>query len=34
VYRAKTQAERMAAEQGREVEQVPIRYYSTQDEEK
>ena len=34
VYRAKTQAERMAAEQGKEVEQVPIRYYSTQDEEK
>ncbi|MBR3057422.1 MAG: tRNA (adenosine(37)-N6)-threonylcarbamoyltransferase complex dimerization subunit type 1 TsaB [Clostridiales bacterium] len=34
VYRAKTQAERMAAEQGKEVEQVPIRYYSTQDDEK
>ncbi len=33
VYRAKTQAERMAAEQGKQVENIPIRYYSTMDEE-
>lgn len=31
VYRAKTQAERMAKEQGKDVESVPIRYYSTND---
>ena len=29
VYRAKTQAERMADEQGKQVENIPIRYYST-----
>ena len=34
VYRAKTQAERVADEQGKAVEQVPIRYYSTMEEEK
>jgi len=34
VYRAKTQAERMAGEQGKQVENIPIRYYSTMDEEK
>lgn len=34
VYRAKTQAERVADEQGKKVEDVPIRYYSTLDDEK
>lgn len=32
VYLARTQAERTANEQGREQVEVPIRYYSTQDE--
>ena len=31
VYLSKTQAERTAAEQGKETKEIPIRYYSTND---
>ena len=31
VYLSKTQAERTAAEQGKDMKEIPIRYYSTND---
>lgn len=34
VYRAKTQAERTAKEQGKDTQNIPIKYYSTTDSEK